>query len=210
MSLLHDILFPPRCPGCGTSVAAHGDWCPACFTSIWHPRLLNGSRRQLDGCYSLTDYRGPIRRVLQRLKFEQKLSYEAACQYLLARFPWPEELKAAQLVVPVPLSQERLRKRGYNQSEIIFRPWAETFSVWTDALQRLRETEAQWTLDKREREANLKRAFSIVYGCPVRGRHILLVDDIYTTGATMEECARALKKGGAASVKGVVIASGAV
>lgn len=119
---LHTFLYPPRCPGCGRPVKRHGTWCSLCFQSVWHPRIIDGSRRNhLDGCYALTDYRGCIRRVLQQIKYERKFQYEAACLYLLSRFPWMRDIQL-DIAVPVPLSLIRLQKRGYNQSEFIFVP----------------------------------------------------------------------------------------
>ena len=112
------------------------------------------------------------------------------------------------IAVPVPLSLTRLRKRGYNQSEFIFHSWAETFTVWSDVLQRRRATRSQWKLSRLERAENVADVFSVKYGMAVQGKTILLVDDIYTTGATLEACARALKRKGAARVTGLVIASG--
>ena len=112
------------------------------------------------------------------------------------------------IAVPVPLSLTRLRKRGYNQSEFIFHSWAEAFTVWSDVLQRRRATRSQWKLSRLERAENVADVFSVKYGMAVQGKTILLVDDIYTTGATLEACARALKRKGAARVTGLVIASG--
>ena len=207
MEWLTRLIFPARCPGCGQSVPSHGDWCSTCYGKVWHPRLLDGSHGTLAGCYCLTEYRGPMRRLLQQLKYHRALKYEAACHYLLARFPWPDVLHA-DWAVPVPLSPERYEKRGYNQTEVIFRPWIESYAGWYDCLQRVRTTEAQWHLSRSERAANLHKAFSLQDGRPVRGKKILLLDDIYTTGATLEACAKTLKKAGAVTVTGLVMASG--
>ena len=172
--------------------------------------MINESRQDgLDGCYCLTDYRGPIRHVLQDIKFNKALKYDAACHYLLRRFPWQKRLSGIDMVVPVPLSKERLAKRRYNQTELIFRPWAETYWLWADALERTRNTKPQWGLTKDERMDNIKRAFRVDGSFFITGKHILLVDDIYTTGATMKTGAAALKDKGAATVTGLVIASGA-
>ncbi len=206
---LMQFLYPPRCPGCRTAVPEHGQWCQACFASIWQPRLLAGSReRGLQGCYCLADYRGPMRHVLQGIKFNKALKYDAACQYLLERFPWRDQLEPVHLVVPVPLSAQRLAQRGYNQAEVIFRPWSEAYWPWGDVLYRSRPTKPQWGLNREERQRNIKRAFQVGDSFRIQGKHILLVDDIYTTGATMKECAQTLHKSGAASVTGLVVASG--
>jgi ComF family protein len=173
--------------------------------------LISGSRdHHLDGCYALADYHGAMRRVLHRLKYERALKYDAACRNLLEQFPWPQRLAPVNLVVPVPLSAQRLAQRGFNQTEAIFRPWAEANWLWQDALERIRPTEAQWSLSRQERIMNLKRAFRVKDSFCVTHKHILLVDDIYTTGVTLDECAAALKRKGAASVTGLVMASGAV
>lgn len=208
--ILLQLLFPPKCPGCRKIVAAHGQWCQHCLEGIWRPRMLSGSRDDnLDGCYCLTDYRGAMRRILKDIKFNKALKYEAACQYILQQFPWPERLSTIDMVVPVPLSQERLRKRTYNQVEMIYRPWAEKQWIWVDALERIKDTSPQWGLNKYERMDNIKSAFQVDGAFFVTGKQILLVDDIYTTGATMKECAQTLKKNGAVTVTGLVIASGA-
>lgn len=206
-----NILFPPRCPGCGCTVSRHGDWCPNCFNRLWQPRLIDGSRRQrqLDGCYCLMQYRGAMRRILQALKYDRAFRYEAACHTVLQRVPWAERLQDVDVVMPVPLAAEKELNRTFNQSTVIFRAWAETRWPWCDGLLRLRETQAQWRLTRAEREANSKKAFAVKETVSVDGRTILLVDDIYTTGATLQSCAAALKCRGAVAVYGLVMASNA-
>lgn len=211
LSFLLNLFYPPKCPGCGRLVSVHGQWCDACLLRVWHPRLLNcpASLRYLDGCYALTDYHGSARRILHDLKYRGKESRAASCQYFLARFPWQERLQAVDFVVPVPLSPEKKEKRGYNQVDLIFQPWAEKHWSWQDILQRRRLTQSQWRLKREERQHNVQHAFSVRPGVDVAGKHILLVDDIFTTGATLDACAQALKQKKAASVTGLVIASGA-
>ena len=208
---LLNLLYPPRCPGCGTAVDRYGQWCPLCLGAVWRPRqLLRKRRSHLAACYCLCDYCGPVRAMLQRLKYDGAVRYERAAAELLMQFPWPERLQYIDYVVPVPLAPEKERKRGFNQSEVLFRFWAEQYWPWRNGLQRVRSTQAQWHLDKADRGDNVKRAFEVKGSFDVRGKHILLVDDIYTTGTTMEACAYALNKKGAASVTGFVIASGAL
>jgi len=211
--ILLDLVYPPRCPGCGGSVDVHGKWCRPCFAKIWQPRMISGSHKagKLDGCYALTSYSGDMKKILRTLKYNRALKYEKGCQYILEAFPWQDRLATIDAVVPVPLSARRMHKRGYNQTEVIFRPWVERYGCWEDLLARVRSTEAQWHLNKQQREENLKRAFEIRKDsfCVI-GTHLLLVDDIYTTGATLQECAYILKQKGAASVTGLVISSGAL
>lgn len=208
---LWQLLYPAYCPGCGTSVSRHGQWCGPCLGSIWNPRRINRSREitHLDGCYCLADYRGAMRHILHRIKYNGDLKYDKACQTLLYQFPWMKRLSAIDMVMPVPLFPEKEKSRGFNQAALIFQPWAETYWPWCDGLQRVRMTEAQWQLARQERKSNVKRAFEVKDSVSVSGKHILVVDDIYTTGITLDACARALKEKKAASVTGLVIASGA-
>lgn len=204
-----NIIYPPRCPGCGASVPVQGEWCDTCTAGIFHFRMIDGSRRSLglDGCYALADYTGAVRRALSRLKYNGKVHYGPAFHYMLERFPWPERIATCDLVVPVPLYPLKEKKRGFNQNDIIFRPWAESHRLkWAEALQRVRPTASQYSLDREERRENIQRAFAIKSSfCRVQG-HILLVDDIYTTGATMQTCAAVLKRKGAKKVTGLAIA----
>ena len=102
------------------------------------------------------------------------------------------------LVVPVPLYPARLRKRGFNQAYLLVRSWGDV--VKRDILQRTRRTAPQTGLGRKERLKNVKGAFSVKAPAAVKNRHILLVDDVYTTGATVRECARILKRCNAAQV----------
>lgn len=211
-NLFLHLLYPPRCPACRAAVAQAGQWCPACLAAVWRPRRISRTAavRSLDSCYCLTDYGGAMRNILHRLKYNGTLSYSTACQYVIAQFPWMDRLSHIDLVVPVPLAPEKERQRGFNQTDLLFRSWAEQHWTWSPVLQRVRMTAAQWQLGRQERKENIKRAFEIKGPHLVQGKHILLVDDIYTTGTTMEACARALKQGGALSVTGLVVASNAV
>lgn len=208
---LFNLLYPPRCPACGSLVARDGDWCPSCLAAVWHPRRINkpAAVRHLAACYCLADYRGAMRHILHDIKYNGKQGKCRACRVLLDRFPWPERFDRIDRVVPVPLAPEKLQRRGFNQAEALFRDWASVRWDWCDALQRLRPTKVQWQLCRDERKENVHDAFAVKETVPVQGKHILLVDDIFTTGATLEACAQALTKKGATSVTGLVIASGA-
>ena len=115
-------------------------------------------------------------------------------------------------MVPVPLDQHKLAERGFNQTELIFKTWAKRQQfIWLDCLERLRPTQPQWELNKKARQANISGAFRVIPDDTVRlqGRDVFIVDDIFTTGITLAECARSLKKAGANRVYGLVLASGA-
>ena len=200
-----DLIFPPCCPSCKARVSAHGAWCDVCLSAIWQVREVGiPAGSALDRCYALCRYTGGLKKIIRAIKFHGGHRYAAHGLYLLERMPqdWLEKI---DLTVPVPLAEARLKTRGYNQTELLFRQWTERNNLnWCDALRRTRETTPQWELTLTERRKNIKGAFELAH--PVTG-HILLVDDIYTTGTTLSECARVLKKAGASKVTGLVLAS---
>jgi len=113
------------------------------------------------------------------------------------------------LVVPVPLHRRRERWRGFNQAELIARHFSDQLGFETSKgkLVRTKHTGPQTGLDKEDRKKNVKNCF-VWQGDDLRGRNIILVDDVATTGSTLNECARALKKSGAGEVWGLVAANG--
>lgn len=208
---LKDWLYPPHCPGCGTSVHTAGDWCADCYAVLWHPRMISGSRKDcLDGCYALGDYRGPLRRSLIALKFNGKLHHVEGFRRLLEKFPWPERWRDITSVIGVPVSSQRRKERGFDQTEEIYRDFFVSRGIgWRDGLHKIRHTLPQSGLHRMERIENIKNSF-IYEGVSFRQYGtILLVDDIYTTGTTMREAAKVLHRAGAGRVVGLVIASGA-
>ncbi len=120
----------------------------------------------------------------------------------MARTHWPADVVTERsALVPVPLARERLRERGYNQSELLARVIGESWGVqvWADVLWRRRKTRTQTALTPGERLANVAGAFSIAAGAErrLRGTHLLLVDDVITTASTLNACASVLYDHGA-------------
>jgi competence protein ComFC len=112
------------------------------------------------------------------------------------------------ILVPVPLSKKKLKRRGFNQSEEIVKELSKNLGLplATDALIKEKDTFSQMELSKEERVKNIKGVFAVKNNEAIKNKKILLVDDVYTTGATMEECARILKKAGAREVWGIAVA----
>lgn len=149
----------------------------------------------------------PLKAVLQRYKYGRDVSLAVPlAAVLLEGCPLP--LRAYDLIVPVPLHLARLRWRGFNQAHLLARRVAAAAGVRLDAfaVQRLRPTRPQVELNIEERRHNVARAFHVVRPQSVDGRRILVVDDVYTTGATVNECSRALLQAGAESVDVLVLA----
>lgn len=207
---LYGLIWPPRCPSCGTEVERRGAWCEGCLAEVWALRQLAVARRgPLVRCTALTHYRGGVKHVLRDMKFRGQRKDALCLSSLLERLPASSLVGDCDCVVPVPISERRRRVRGFNQTEVLFEAWAREKGLeWCpEVLVRVRDTEAQWKLSKRERKANLTDAFRVADDAKIRGRRVLLVDDIYTTGATMEVCASLLVRSGASQVSGLVMAS---
>lgn len=157
----------------------------------------------IDRCKALFGYQSPVDHWIHRLKFHQDLGLAHLLGQLLAK-QLQGHGKNIELL-PVPLHSRRLRQRGYNQSLEICRPLlARGFRVTGADIQRTRSTSAQSDLPASARTANIKGAFSVKGD--LDGKNILIVDDVMTTGATLNELARTLKKAGASQVHAWVIA----
>ena len=227
-----DILYPPRCHGCGDAVPAGAEimLCPTClneFTFIQSP-LCPCCGKELDrgghedhfcaACLkqpppfararSYVHFKPPARTLLHRLKFHGDTGAAATLVKLIARRGEIRTKQEYDLIIPVPLHPCRLRRRGLNQSLVLARLLfpAERRKIAPAALVRLKNTIAQTGLDGAARRKNLRGAFATEPSISFRGRRILLVDDVYTTGTTVTECAQTLKKAGAELVDIVTVA----
>lgn len=142
-------------------------------------------------------YEGPARELVHRFKFqgERRLARDLAELGKGALLPWMKTSGEA-VIVPVPLARGRLYTRGYNPAYLL----ARLFGGWTGlevaegALRRVRKTAPQFGLNRDERRKNVRGAFSVYDERAIRGRRVILFDDIHTTGATVAECCKTLKK----------------
>jgi ComF family protein len=217
---LADTLLPQDCLLCASG--AGGELlCPACLADLPQlpetrcPRCALPSTRSetcgrcqrhpphFDTMIAAFPYSFPLDRMIQKLKYGHQLA--------LARW-FGEQLVAAcpnltgDLIIPMPLHDRRLAERGFNQALEICRPLARHHGITIDhaACMRFRETLPQEGLSLRERRRNLKNAFAC--SADLSGRHVVLVDDVVTTGASVDECARTLRLHGAAHITVVAIA----
>ncbi|AJQ26064.1 ComF family protein [Pelosinus fermentans] len=209
-----NILYPPKCPYCKTLVQEHGAWCSSCLSAIFAVREINVLEHRLkalDSCRVVCEYTGGLKRIIHDMKFRQQKKYGIHLNWLLTNSKLAHTFSTIEYVIPVPLHTARLRERGYNQTEVIFKKWSkkENLQWMPELLVRGKHTIPQWELTLAKRKENLKGAFVITRPLLVKDKHILLVDDIITTGITLDECAKVLKESGAASVHGLAIASGA-
>jgi ComF family protein len=154
-------------------------------------------------------YDGALMTAIHELKYAQRSHLADSLGSLLASFAqtWIGELKGS-LIMPVPLHPRRLRARGFNQSLLLARCVASKTGSQLDflSLRRTRFTKPQTELSSEERKKNVRKAFEVVKPEAVKGRTIVLVDDVATTGSTLNECAKALKRAGADAVLCLVLA----
>ena len=155
-------------------------------------------------------HKEPVAGALYRFKYHNRRNYgKIFAGELAARYADQLRRWEAEEIIPVPLHRSRRRKRGFNQAEILARELgaATGIPVRTDVLFRVKKTSPQKSLGKKERQANLKGAFA-VSGAWKPGKNVVLIDDIYTTGATLDRAAKMLRKAGARNVYFLTISIG--
>ena len=194
----------PYCYRCGISLAdifleVEEPFCKECKSQ---PRYFHQAR-------AVAIYEGVMRECIHLFKYAGKRALSEALGELMVVFiddQWGKE--SFDLIVPVPLHPRRKRERGFNQAELLTLPVKTHLNIPIDTknLIRNRPTRTQTTLDRKERIENVKGAFEIRALSPFTDRHILLVDDIFTTGATLNECSRTLMEAGARKVYALTLA----
>lgn len=207
MSLLARFFSSGGCLSCHSQEDTRHGICPQCQESMGlGPIQVSDSKAYLDGVHAIMEYRDLTRRLVWRMKFKE----EAYLARIFAGFmgdllEGDLDLREGASITYIPMARRKKAKRGYNQGEEIAKALAKNTGLdLIHALEKTREGKDQIGLSSRERFENVKSSFAPLMD--LRGKKILLVDDIYTTGATLTEAARTLKKAGALEVVGLVIA----
>ena len=225
-----DIIYPPRCHICQKFLNTPS-FCPQCldgFSEITSPLCPICGRPFVSGVdydHACEDclrkrpfydkaaapylYEGILMKAIHKFKYEEKSYLADSMGPLFASFAekWLENMDDC-LVMPVPLHPKRLRERGFNQSLLLARYISKLPGRELDflSLKRVRYTLPQTGLKSAERRKNVRRAFGVKDRRAVKGRTIILVDDVATTGNTLNECAKVLKKAGAKKIFCMVLA----
>ncbi len=226
LSSVLDLIFPPRCAACRTLLEHGGALCAQCRALIpLHAAVFCGecgrslrapARRCHSACpYRLaaaTDYAGTIKSLLHALKFDLVRDAAEELGGLLAKYAAAAGLPLEnRLIIPIPLSRRRERERGFNQSLLITQSFLKCLRepsplLAPNALWRNRHTPAQsQTTSLEERLHNLKGCFTADFEA-VRGKDLIIVDDVATSGATLAEAAHSLRAAGAADILAIVCA----
>jgi ComF family protein len=196
----------PACSHCGVPLQTRGGGDHLCGKCIADPPAFGTARAA--AIYDASDPADqPLKSVLQRYKYNRDVGLAAPLARLLHQ-RCPLDVAEYDMLMPVPLHVTRLRWRGFNQALLLARRIARPSGGRVDpfSLERYRATQPQVELDEKERRHNVARAFRVRKPAKVRDRRILLVDDVYTTGSTVNECSRVLLEAGARSVDILVLA----
>ncbi len=229
LNFIQDLIFPVFCQNC----QKEGEYlCPDCLDLIDIPPLnfcpfcspprqsLDGKtcpghqkEKHLDGLFFAASYENPlVKKLIAAFKYPPyvKNLAKTLASLVLRRLQFLEQELAIQnsALIPVPLHKKRQKQRGYNQSEEIAKELALTFKapLLKDVLIKTKAIQPQMELSKEERKENIKSAFSIKSAEDIKGKKIFLIDDVFTTGSTVEECAKILKEAGAQEVWAITIA----
>ncbi len=216
-----DWLFPPTCGGCDTpgarwcgkcqqnAIRIEPPYCEICGQPTSGGELCTGcteSQPQLTAIRSYSVFGGPVRRALHRVKYRRDIALAEAITRPVISFvrdlDWDLDV-----VVPVPLSKERRKERGYNQADLLAKPLALGLGLRyeREAMMRMRDTRSQVDLNVVQRRENVKDAFTAEKST-FAGKTVLVVDDVATSGSTLDACAEALWQAEAKDVYGVTLA----
>jgi competence protein ComFC len=230
---LLSLFYPPHCANCGADTAAGIHLCESCdkgASRIVAPFCEHCSEPfsgAIDGAFVCSNCggrpshfecavacfqsKGVVREFIHRFKYQQQFYLRHPLADWLAETLEDDRISAHPFdaFVPVPLHPARLRERNFNQAEVLARLLSRRAGkpLWP-AIRRIRYTTTQTRFERKERMENLRNAFRVRHTALVHSRHLILVDDVFTTGSTVDECARVLREAGAASVRVVTVARG--
>jgi ComF family protein len=230
---LSEVIFPPQCLGCAEIMHPFNGqiFCPSCEEKI---NFITGNICHICGttfpnspaeshlcgdclekkpyfsyARAIFSYENIILNSIHQFKYKNNISEGEILASFMAGFSFPDiDFADYSLIIPVPLHVKRLRKRGFNQSLILARAIAEEQKIPVDfsLLKRHKFTLTQTGSNKKERKQNIKGAFEVSDKKKISGKNIILIDDVYTTGATVNECAKTMIKAGAQRVSVLTLA----
>ena len=213
-----NIIYPPRCILCEKIIPIKnnyickkcsyedylikGNRCQKCSRSLQHSekKLCKDCENQnlsYEKGFALFEYKGKIKGALYRLKYSRDKEVGKAFGNIISRY-YKNEIQrlSIDLIIPVPIHPNKIRKRGYNQAQVIAKQISINLNIplRNDVLIRIKDTKPQSKLSKKQRNNNLVDAFKLNKQINEKVKNILIVDDIYTTGSTIENCCKVLKQ----------------
>lgn len=206
-----DLVFPPVCIGCGRVGKSICDSCLASLASATTTPSIAPPPHPLQALFALGIFEGVLRQAIHDLKYEGQTGLATPLADILSK-----KLTQANwmpgVIVPVPLHHKRQEQRGYNQAAVLGACLSNALGwpIDTQSLIRIRSTASQVGLNRQSRQENVRAAFSVSPPDAFQNRDIILIDDVFTTGATLRECAEAVQHSGARSIRAAVIGQASV
>lgn len=218
LDILKTVFYPNRCAGCGKVIPFGGYWCENCendISVILQP-ICSKCGNELEKCDCKNEhvfswdavvapfyYEGSVRSAIHRFKFRNhpKLSFMFA-NAMSESVKSMEDVEKIDVIACVPMVEKKKKERGYNQSELLAKDISGILNIpfSSSLLIKVRDTKTQHSLSGQQRAGNVFGAYAVSNDIPVKGKTILLCDDIKTTGATLSECCKILKLAGAREV----------
>jgi len=230
LQTLINLILPPRCLICGKSIHSDNSLCLDCFSKVnfisapycrhcgrpfpadigesYYCSNCLSTKDNFRFCRSAIKYDDFSKKVILDFKFSDHLENKKLLAHWLFMAGNDIFKHGVDVIIPVPLHYARLFKRKYNQSAVLAAELSKLSKIPADykALSKIRHTTPQIECSGKQRSKNVKNAFQVVFPERIKGKRIVLIDDVYTTGATLTECARALKAAGAKSIDTLTIA----
>lgn len=199
-----EIIFPPKCGICGK--IGEGYICNNCYNMFVINKIYKSYNRER---FHMLKYEGIIRDKLIEYKFNDKpYLYRMFYEILIKDKNACDFLKGYDIIIPVPIHKKRKSLRGYNQSELIAKKLSDEFKMpmYIDVLKKQINTIPQSSLGKKARKSNAQNVYKVDNMQKIKNKNVVILDDIYTTGATANECIKVLKDAGAYRVGIITIA----
>ncbi len=217
INFILDLIYPRKCIVCGSvlDMCNKNQNCSECkkclqyFDDKSENEFFNRNNKCITKNYGVFAYNEYMRDIIHKYKYSNKPAMgQNLAELMDDKFREIIKTKNVAVVIPVPLHKKRYRSRGYNQSEILAKKLSKKYNIKIDckSLSRVRFTKPQNNLSVKMRENNLKKAFDVVDKECVRYKSVLLIDDIYTTGSTVEACAEVLLAHGVSEVYSLCLA----
>lgn len=210
---LVELVYPRHCPSCGMSIGNTGNAgiCPSCSGTIRYNLGRSCASRNFSAAWSACLYEGAVKELIHAFKYNGRMSAVPVLAGLMTDFikRYPAVIEGVDMIASVPMRRTDKIRRGFNQAEILARNISKKFGIpYCAVLKKAAVTRHQNELSRAERLHNLAGVFSIPNPASVRAANILLIDDVMTTGATLNECAKALCDSGAKRVTCFTLAKG--
>lgn len=208
-----DLIFPPVCGVCGR--IDKNSLCNKCAVQLKKQAAFGIEKYNKDSNVYFDEhlyifmYSGIVRKILLDYKFKDKsFLYKTFTNFLIKNEKFVENIKSYDIIIPVPLSKKREKQRGYNQSKLIANQisFLTGIKLNSNDLKKVINTVAQSSLNKKDRQTNIEGAYIVRNPDKIKHKKVLLIDDIFTTGSTANECSRLIYNAGAEKIGVLTIA----